>query len=200
MFSRIRNSSPFTRSTGFAPSGQARAAGLLSAIVLAAFGVAYYFTYEPALEVAITWAEGATWERRMEVERRAGLVRPRDLTRGTVTYDLIDTRPENIRELLEQPEVEDGGVLDRRSYTVPADAPYGRGWMWVGNRWPVVRMYGLVPVIVTACGGVFLVALARELRARRLGVLRLLACLVRPRRAGVEDAGKRFADRGGVRP
>jgi hypothetical protein len=126
-----------------------RIAAAIAATVLIALGGAYYFSCEPAPAVPIRWRDDMTWQRRAEIERRFGLVQSRDQD-VRITYDLTDTRPSNIAALLEQPEVLDTGDLDLRSHTVPADAPYGRGWMWVGSRLPVLRIRGAVPALVIA--------------------------------------------------
>jgi hypothetical protein len=181
-------------------SRTSRAAAGVAASILAAMGAAYHFTYEPAPEVAVRWQEGLTWDRRVDLERQFGLVRGRDVDEQTRTYDLVDIRTENIRALLEQPEIEDTGVIDRTTFTVPADARYGRGWMWVGNRWPAARKYRLVPVVLLACGAALAYGVANEIRARRKRVLRLLAFVLGSRRLRFEDTGERLADRGGPGP
>lgn len=158
----------------------------------------YWYTYEPAFEVTIRWREGVAWTRRVELERRFGLVERRNHERRSRTYDLIDTRPGNIRALAGQPEVEDSGIIDTRTFTVPPDAPYGRGWMWAGDRWPVVRQYRLLPLVVLACGLTIACAARREMRARGGPGLRLLAAAVAAGRRRVDGAGQRVADSGGV--
>jgi hypothetical protein len=131
-------------------------------------GAAYYFSYEPAPAVSIQWREGTTWQRRAEIERQSGLVRSRDQD-VRITYDLVDTRASNIAALLARPEVVDTGDLDLHSHTVPADAPYGKGWMWIGNRLPIFRSQGVVPALVIACVLLIGGALARELGVLRSG-------------------------------
>jgi hypothetical protein len=163
-------------------------------------GVTYYFTYEPAPEISIRWREGVTWEQRTAIERRHGLRRIREQEEESWTYDLIDIRTSNIRALLEQHEVEDTGVVDRLNYTIPSDAPYGDGWMWVGNRLPVLRSHGVVPSIVLACSLALVYALVREIRARRKRVLRLVAFLLGSRRPRFHGTGERLAERGDVAP
>ena len=125
-------------------------------------GAAYQFSYEPAPAISIQWREGTTWQRRAAIERQFRLVRSRDQD-VRITYDLVDTRASNIASLLSQPEVVDTGDLDLRSHAVPADAPYGRGWMWIGNRLPVLRVPGAVPALVIVCALVIGGALVTEL-------------------------------------
>ena len=172
-----------------------RAAALLAVVLLALLGGAYYFTYEPAPHVTIRWREGATFDRRLDVERWFGLVRARDREGRTVSYDLVDTRSANIRELLEQPEVEAAGYINDVTFTVPADVPYGRGWMWVGDRFPEARAYRVVPLIVVACGLVIAYAFVKEIAARRRRTLRLLAFLLGSRRPRFQGVGQPLPDR-----
>jgi hypothetical protein len=172
-----------------------RTAALVAAALLALLGGAYYFTYEPAPQVMISWRESTTFDRKAELERWFGLVRARDREGLRVTYDLVDTRRENIDELLEQPEVEAVGYIDEVTNTVPADVPYGRGWMWIGDRLPVARVYALVPVIVAACCLVIAYAFAKEIVARRRRLLRLLAFVFGSRRPRFQSAGEQLPDR-----
>jgi hypothetical protein len=182
-----------------APWGS-RVAAIVAAAVLAALGAMYYFTYEPAPQVAVQWNKQSTWDQRMALERGHRLVRPRDQEGPTLTYDLVDVRIDNIQPLLARPEVVDIRGIDRRQATIPADAPYGVGWMWVGNRLPVLRSRGVVPAIVLACSLVVVYALTKEVRARRKRVLRLLAVLLGSRSPRFQDAGERLTDRRGVVP
>ena len=125
-----------------------RVAGLLAAVVLVSLGAAYYATYERAPGVSIRWRDGVTPQRRAALEREFRLARGRNAEGRTITYDILDIRPRNIRALLEQAEVEDTGYIDRRTNNVPANAPFGRGGMWIGTRVPVLRTYGVVPAVV----------------------------------------------------
>ena len=137
--------------------------------MLIALGGAYYLTYEPAPAISIRWREGTTWQRRAEVERQSSLMRSRDQDER-ITYDLVDVRPANIAALLAQPEVVDTGALDLRGHSVPADAPYGQGWMWIGNRMPVLRIRGTVAALVLTCALVIAYSLAKELGLLRSGL------------------------------
>jgi hypothetical protein len=172
-----------------------RAAALLAVVLLALLGGAYYFTYEPAPHVTVRWREGATFDRRVDVERWFGLVRARDREGRTVSYDLVDTRPANIQELLEQPEVEAAGDIDETTYAVPADVPYGRGGMWIGDRLPEARAYRVVPVVVALCGLVIAYAVAKAIASRRKRALRLLAFVLGSRRPRFQRADRQRLDR-----
>jgi hypothetical protein len=176
-------------------SRRRRAAALTAAAVLALLGGTYYFTHEPAPHVMIRWREDATPERRAYIERFFGLVRARDPEGHAITYDLVNLQPENIEELLEQPEVAGSGYIDEATETVLADVPYGRGSMWIGDRLPEVRVYRVVPGIVAACGLVIAYALAKEIAARRRRMRRLLAFILGSRRPRFGVAGQRHGAR-----
>lgn len=143
-------------------SRASRIAGLIAAIVLVAFAGAYYVTYERAPAVSIRWREGVTPERRAALERTFRLARGREPEGRTIIYDVLDIRSSNIRALLDQPEVEDTGYIDRRTNNVPGNAPFGRGGLWIGTRLPVLRIYGVVPVILVVSVVVFAWALMRN--------------------------------------
>ena len=172
-------------------SSASRAATLVAAALLTLIGGAYYFTWEPAPLVAVRWRDGTTFDRRTQVERWFGLVRGRDLDGRTITYDLVDTRPANIRELLEQPEVEAAGDIDQTTYELPADVPYGVGGMWIGDRLPEARAYRVLPVVVAVCGLVIAYAVVKAIAARRKRTLRLLAFLLGSRRPRFRRADRR---------
>ena len=139
-----------------------RIIGLIAATVLVALGAAYYVTYERAPAVSIRWREGVTPERRAALERTFRLARGRAPEGRTITYDILDIRSSNVRALLQQPEVEDTGYIDRRTANVPANAPFGRGALWIGTRLPVLRIYGVVPVILVVSVVVLAWALLRN--------------------------------------
>jgi hypothetical protein len=147
-----------------------RISGGLSAFVLAALGIAYWWTCEPAFEVAIRWADGTSAARLSTLERRHGLESARTIGGGWVAYDLVDTRAANLQELLQQPEVQGGEPIDAATYQVPPDAPYGRGWMWIADRLPVspeLRLFRLVPALITVCAMTLAAALAAEVTTWR---------------------------------
>jgi len=150
--------------------------------VLGALAFAYYFTCEPAFEIAVTWREGTTRLRRSQLERQHGLVRGRDIADWTVWYDIVDVRPGNIGALTRQAEVAAVHGVDSETGTVPPDAPYGDGWMWIGSQLPVLRQRGAVPVIVAGCVAVLVLslpaALGFALRLPRPAWPQLLASVV----------------------
>lgn len=154
------NSVPVPSSSRHVTRATRFAAGIATTVLLV-LGAAYYFSYEPAPAISIRWRGGTTWQRRAEIERQFGLVQSRDQD-VRITYDLRDMRASNIASLLAQPEVVDTGDLDLRSHAVPADAPYGRGWMWVGDRLPLLRARGAVPAVIIVCALMIGGALVRE--------------------------------------
>ena len=156
--------------------------------MLLALGIAYYLTYEPAPEVVVRWQEGTTWQRRTELERRFGLLRARDLAEWTLWYDLVDIRPANIRALVEQPEVAETQGLDLETYTIPPDGPYGKGWMWIGQRLAILRHRGMVPGVVLVCAAAIAYAIGKEMHAQRA---RLREVLVRVRPQTANGTGER---------
>lgn len=159
-------------------SGLRRLPAWSAAAVLTFLGAAFYFTREPAPFVMVRWREGATAERRADIERRFGLRHPRDPEGRSVMYDLVDTRPEHLQELLEQPEVERTGYIDEQSFTVPAEAPDGVGWMWAGDRLvisPELRIYRVVPAVVTLCALAIGFTVASVVVARRRRICRIAA-------------------------
>lgn len=172
-------SSP-SRGTTRSPSAAApyakveRAAAAVATLVLLALGIAYYLTYEPAPEVVIRWRDGTTWQRRATLERRFGLVQARDIADWTVWYDLVDIRPANIRSLAGQPEVAGTQGLDLETYSIPPDGPYGKGWMWIGPRLPILRHRGVVPVVVIVCVLTIGYVVVSEVRAQRERLLEII--------------------------
>ena len=146
---------------------RARVAAVAAASVLVAFGAAYYLTYEPAVRIGIRWRDGVTVERRAELERRFRLVN-RAPSEMQFTYDLLDTRRENIEALVNEADAEDTESLSRSTYTVPPDITYGRSWMWVRYRIPGLRTPGVVEAIVTTCIVVLTTSVRRLAKARRV--------------------------------
>jgi hypothetical protein len=124
---------------------------VIAALVLAALAGARYATYERAPGMSIRWREDVTDARRRQLERGFRLARGRAAEGRTMTYDLLDLRSSNVRALIAHPQVEDTGYLDRTTFNVPANAPFGQGGMWVGTRMPVLRIRGVVPALAIAC-------------------------------------------------
>ena len=121
--------------------------------VLVTFTVAYYLTYEPAPEIRILWRAGLDPGRRAELEQRFLLVNATPFE-DRLTYDLLDTRLENVEALVNERDIQDTDRVDRVGFTIPPDIPYGASWMWVAHRLPVLRIPGIVNgvVVVSAIG------------------------------------------------
>ena len=127
-----------------------RAVAATTGAVLIAFTVADYLTYEPAPEIRILWRAGLDPERREDLERRFLLVNAMPFE-DRLTYDLLDTRLENVEALVNERDIQDTDRVDRVGFTIPPDIPYGASWMWIAHRLPVLRIPGLVQGIVLAC-------------------------------------------------
>jgi hypothetical protein len=161
------------RGTGARSRLLARMAAAIAGCVLLALGAAYYLTYEPAPRIAILWRQGIEPERRAELERRFLLVN-RAPERERFEYDLLDTSRGNIEALVREPDAADTDRVDRQTFVVPFDVPYGASWMWVAHRLPVLRTRGVVPGIVLTCVAVLIAGGVAEMRrfrraARRSG-------------------------------
>lgn len=130
-------------------TSRVRAVAATTGAVLIAFTVAYYLTYEPAPEIRILWRAGLDPERREDLERRFLLVNAMPFE-DRLTYDLLDTRLENVEALVNERDIQDTDRVDRVGFTIPPDTPYGASWMWVAHRLPVLRIPGLVQGIVLA--------------------------------------------------
>jgi hypothetical protein len=128
--------------------------------------VAYYLTYEPAPEIRILWRADIEPERRAELEQRFLLVNALPFE-DRLTYDLLDTRLENVEALVNERDIQDTDRVDRVGFTIPPDIPYGASWMWVAHRLPVLRIPGLVRNIVSACAIVLAASLGVFLIGRR---------------------------------
>lgn len=121
---------------------------IVAAIVLASFGITYYFTVEPAPTVKVRWRATVTPEQRAELEREFLLVRPKPDERRTYRYDLLDDSPSNMEALVHDPAVEDTADIDTVHYTLPPDYPYGTSWTWAAYRVPILRAPGVVETVV----------------------------------------------------
>ena len=141
-------------------------AAVISGAVLLGLATAYYFTYEPAPEIAIRWRSGLSAERRTELERRFRLVN-RKPSGNRFSYDLLDTRPENVEAIVGERDIEDTDRVDREGATIPPDVPYGESWMWVAHRLPVLRTPGVIGGIVTTCSVLLAVSAGALMKARR---------------------------------
>jgi hypothetical protein len=71
-----------------------------------------------APEIGVRWSPGLDSERRTELEARHSLRNPRLMSGGTWGYDLVDPSSQNVRELVNRPEVEDTVGIDRSTSAV----------------------------------------------------------------------------------
>lgn len=111
--------------------------GVAGVVGLAALGITYWLTYEPAPRVRVLWRGDVVGERRAALERRYLLVNPRDrLPSGSLAYDLLDTSTSNIRAIVNDPAIVDTNDIERHTFVVPFDVEYGREWMWQAHRTP----------------------------------------------------------------
>lgn len=114
--------------------------GALGALGLAAFGVAYWLTYEPAPRVRVLWREGLPAGQRAALERKYLLLNGRDpVSGGSLAYDLLDTSVPNLRALVTEPAIVDTNDIDRNTLAIPFDVDYGGEWMWIAHRTPGLR-------------------------------------------------------------
>jgi hypothetical protein len=106
---------------------------------LAALGLAYWLTYEPAPAIRVRWRDDVTSARQAALERKYLLSNGRAPMGRSIAYDLLDTRRSNIEALVRDPDVADTHDIDRERYEIPFDKPYGERWMWVAHRMPGLR-------------------------------------------------------------
>ena len=137
----------------------------LAATGLLALGVAYALTYEPAPEIRILWRTGIAPQRRAELERQFLVVLPRPYE-DRLAYDLLDTRRSNIEAIVRERDVANTDGIRQADFAVPADHPYGMGWMWIAHRTPGLRRAGVVEAVVATCLGMLVVCIAVIVRAR----------------------------------
>ena len=113
---------------------------------LAALVFAYWFTYEPAPGIRVTWGPGVTLEQQAATERKFMLSNrrsPHPEQPRSLAYDLLDTRHANIEALLKDPAVADTNDIDDEWARVRLGTEYGDRWMWVAHRTPLLR-YGWI--------------------------------------------------------
>src|SRR5688500_11833455 len=106
---------------------------------LAALGLSYWLTYEPAPAIRVRWRDDVTSARQAALERKYQLSNARAPQRRSIAYDLLDTRQKNIRALVLDPAVADTADVDREAFEVPFDRAYGDRWMWIAHRTPGLR-------------------------------------------------------------
>jgi len=129
--------------------------------------VAYYLTVEPSVRIGVRWREGVSVEQRAALERRFRLVNGLS-TDDRFRYDLLDTRRENIKALIENPNTEDTESVSRTLYVAPPDISYGESWMWVAYRIPGLRAPGAMETIVVICFVTLVAGAWRFAQGRRI--------------------------------
>ncbi len=107
---------------------------------LAALAFAFWFTYEPAPGVRVSWRPGTTLEQQETLERKYMLSNRRAPLNGSLAYDLLDTTHDNIAALLKDTAVVDTNDIDDEWTRVRLGTDYGDEWMWVADRTPVLRI------------------------------------------------------------
>jgi hypothetical protein len=106
---------------------------------LAALAFAYWFTYEPAPGVRVSWRPGITIEQQTALERKYMLAGRQAPLNGSLAYDLLDTTHSNIEALLKDPAVVDTNDIDDEWARVRLGTQYGDRWMWIAHRTPLLR-------------------------------------------------------------
>lgn len=142
---------------------------------LSALAFAYWFTYEPAPGIRVTWRAGVTLEWQASLERKYMLSNrrsPHEQQPRSLAYDLLDTRQSNIAALLKAPAVEDTNDIDDEWARVRLGTAYGDERMWVAHRVPLlryaeIRWAAIVTLAVTAAFGFW--GLARERKEQTPG-------------------------------
>ena len=123
---------------------------------LAALGIAYWLTLEPAPAIRVRWREDVTSDQQATLERKYLLSSARAPQGRSIAYDLLDTRRANIEALVLDPAAADTADIDRDAFEVPFDKPYGDRWMWVAHRTPVLRdarvRWTLIAALVAMAG------------------------------------------------
>ena len=139
-------------------------AGIVACVLPGILAAAVLGFALPAASVSVNvrWQEGVTEDKRTALESTLHLTEGRLLEGATWQYALRDYSSENIRAIVEHPDVEDTHRLDRVLYR-PSEPPVSRNWQVAGGA-----------LLVGATGPVLL--LAHGLRARLL--------LMRPAKAG----------------
>lgn len=136
---------------------------------LAALGLAYWLTYEPAPAIRVRWADAVSSEQQAALERKYLLSNARGQQKRSVAYDLLDTRQKNIRALVLDRAVADTNDIDRDAYEIPFEGAYGESWMWVAHRTPVLRDGRVRWTLVVVLAAVVVAGLWRPSVQRRGG-------------------------------
>ena len=104
---------------------------------LITFAGVYWFTYEPAPGIRVTWAKDVTAEQQAALERKYLLVNrrsPHPDEPRSLAYDLLDTSHANIEALLADPAIVDTNDIDDQWARVRLGTAYGDEWMWVADQ------------------------------------------------------------------
>ena len=124
----------------------------LGAVGLMALASGYYLTSEPAPEIRILWRSGLPTERRAELEDRFRLVN-RKVYDDRFSYDLLDTRPANVRLIVGERDIADTDRVDREGATIPPNIQRGESRRWLAHRMPGLRdarvQWTLIVVLAT---------------------------------------------------
>jgi hypothetical protein len=137
------------------PTDRRRAVWCVAAGVggLAAIAFAYWFTYEPAPGIRVTWESSVTDDQRASLEARYQLSNrraPHPDDPRSLAYDLLDTRRSNIEALVTDPAVVDLNDIDDEHFRVRLGTAYGDEWMWVAHRTPGLRRAGVRWTLIAA--------------------------------------------------
>ena len=129
---------------------------------LASLAAAYWFTYEPAPGVRVTWGADVSPARQEALERRYMLSNrraPHPEQPRSLAYDLLDTSHSNIEALLKDPGIVDTNDIDDQWATVRFGTAYGEQWMWVAHRTPLLRYTGIRWTLIAALTAMVLAGL-----------------------------------------
>jgi hypothetical protein len=108
---------------------------LLSGITCAVWLGVRAATRSVAPSIHVRWASGVSEAERRRLEERFQLVNGEDLSGGSWSYDLLNSRPEAIQALVQHPAVADTHDLDRARFTTAAGTHPGKATRWLWNRW-----------------------------------------------------------------
>ena len=133
---------------------------------LAALACAYWFTYEPAPGVRVSWRPGIALEQQGALERKYMLSNRRGLMAGSLAYDLLDTTHANIEALLKDPAVVDTNDIDDEWARVRLGTAYGDEWLWVADRTPLLRSREFRWGLIVTLAGMAVFGLRGLLRRR----------------------------------
>lgn len=111
-----------------------------SALLVLAWHTTRLITETPAPTVKIRWDPALGDDERADIEERFQLVHREEIGPDIYNYDLIDSRRDVIRALVEHPGILDTGDLDRSGFAVAATTAAGRARRWLLNRWATRRV------------------------------------------------------------